>query len=133
MTRILSFFPFINSIKNYNLGKLKKDIISAATVAIVALPQSMAYAIIAGVHPKYGLYAAIIPTMISSLFGSSRYLIAGPTNAISMVVSSTMVSVMAALTIAGGMPEDQKIALIFLLAFLVGVVQLLMGFFSIRK
>ncbi len=131
MTRILSFFPFINSIKNYNLGKLKKDIISAATVAIVALPQSMAYAIIAGVHPKYGLYAAIIPTMISSLFGSSRYLIAGPTNAISMVVSSTMVSVMAALTIAGGMPEDQKIALIFLLAFLVGVVQLLMGFFRL--
>ncbi len=125
--------PFIKTVKEYNLKKFQADIVSALTVAIVALPQSMAYAIIAGVHPKYGLYAATIPTIISSLFGSSKHLIAGPTNAISMVVSSTMATAVIAGTIAQGLPEEQKIALVFLLAFLVGVIQLVMGFLKLGK
>ncbi|MEA3323155.1 MAG: SulP family inorganic anion transporter, partial [Patescibacteria group bacterium] len=116
--------------KNYSGKKFRLDMMSAMTVAIVALPQSMAYAFIAGVPAQYGLYAAMIPTAIASLFGSSRYLIAGPTNAISMVVASTMGSVVIAGTIAQDLPDDQKIALVFLLAFLVGIIQLLMGLFK---
>ncbi|MEN8251962.1 MAG: SulP family inorganic anion transporter [Patescibacteria group bacterium] len=123
----IQFFPFIKTAKEYSAVKFKWDIISAATVAIVALPQSMAYAFIAGVPAQYGLYAAMIPTAIASLFGSSRFLIAGPTNAISMVVASTMGSVVIAGTIARDLPEEQAIALVFLLAFLVGVMQFLMG------
>lgn len=121
------FFPFFDTAKNYNLKKLKSDIIAGLTVAIVALPQSMAYAIIAGVHPKYGLYAAIMPVIISSLFGSSRYLIAGPTNAISMLIFSTI----STLSIGGvaiiNLPEEEKMRLIFLLPILVGLLQIAMG------
>lgn len=133
LSGVFRFVPFIKTVKNYSLKRFQADIISALTVAIVALPQSMAYAIIAGVHPKYGLYAATIPTIISSLFGSSRHLIAGPTNAISMVVSSTMATAVIAGTIAQGLPEEQKVALVFLLAFLVGVIQLMMGFLRLGK
>jgi SulP family sulfate permease len=122
-----SFFPFIAEAASYNFSKFKADIIAGLTVAIVALPQSMAYAIIAGVHPKYGLYAAIFPAMAAALFGSSRFLAAGPTNAISMVVSSSMAGAVIAGTMVSSLPEEQKIGLLFLLSFMVGAMQFLMG------
>ncbi|MFA5994139.1 MAG: SulP family inorganic anion transporter [Parcubacteria group bacterium] len=125
-----SFFPFIAETKNYNFSKFKADIIAGLTVAIVALPQAMAYAIIAGVNPKFGLYAAIFPAIVAALFGSSRFLAAGPTNAISMVVSSSMASAVIAGTLVSSLPEDQKIGLLFLLSFMVGAMQLLMGIFK---
>jgi SulP family sulfate permease len=129
-SRLTSWFPFISEIKIYNFSRLKADLIAGLTVAIVALPQSMAYAIIAGVHPKFGLYAAIFPAIISSLFGSSRFLAAGPTNAISMVVSSSMASAVIAGTMVSSLPEEQKIGLLFLLSFMVGAMQLMMGIFK---
>lgn len=124
---IPNIFSFVNDIKEYNLKKLQADIIGALTVAVIALPQSMAYALIAGVHPKYGLYAAIIPVVISSLLGSSRYLIAGPTNAVSMVVYSTIASTMVGGVAISQMPEELKMQMVFLLAFLSGLIQFAMG------
>lgn len=128
--QLRNFFPFIAETKNYNFLKFKADIIAGLTVAIVALPQAMAYAIIAGVNPKFGLYAAIFPAIVAALFGSSRFLAAGPTNAISMVVSSSMASAVIAGTLVSSLPEDQKIGLLFLLSFMVGAIQLLMGLFK---
>lgn len=124
---IIAFFPFIKTIRKYSFEKFRCDIVAALTVAIVALPQSMAYAIIAGINPKYGLYASIVPVIVSSLFGSSKFLIAGPTNAISMVLSSTLASAMIAGTVVEKLPDDQKIAILFLLAFMIGAIQLIMG------
>ncbi len=124
--KILSVFPFIATARDYNFSKFRADLMAALTVAVIALPQSMAYAIIAGIHPKYGLYAAIVPVIIASLFGSSRFLIAGPTNAVSMVVASSM-TVMAAGTVTQNFSEVEKIAIIFSLAFLVGIIQLVLG------
>lgn len=125
--KIVSFLPFLERIKKYNRSDFQKDIIAGLTVAIIALPQSMAYAMIAGVHPKYGLYSAIIPVIVCSLFSTSRFIIAGPTNAISMVIASTIASATVAGTTVASMPEEAKIAIIFLLSFLVGVIQLSMG------
>ena len=127
LASMLNMIPFVETYREYNSKKFQADIMAALTVAIVALPQSMAYAMIAGVNPKYGLYAAIIPVIISSLLGSSRYLIAGPTNAISMVVASTMSSLMIGTMVADKLPEDQKMYLLFLLAFMMGAIQLIMG------
>src|SRR2546423_13645463 len=64
----------------------RHDLLAGLTVAAVAVPQAMAYALIAGVEPRYGLYTAIVMTALGSLFGSSAHLINGPTNAISLVV-----------------------------------------------
>jgi len=125
--KLQKYLPFLQDAKEYTKEKFKKDFIAAITVAVIALPQSMAYAIIAGVSPKYGLYAAILPVIISSLLGSSRFLIAGPTNAISMVTYSTIASTMIGGIIINEMPAESKMAAVFLLSFLVGIIQVLMG------
>lgn len=65
---------------------LKADLIAGATNAVIVLPQGVAFAMIAGLPPQYGLYTAIIPPIIAGLFGSSHHLISGPTTAISIVV-----------------------------------------------
>ena len=70
------------------------------TAPLVAVPQAMAYALIAGIPPVYGLYTAIIMTALASLFGSSAHLINGPTNAISLVVFSAVAGLSAG-------PDDQ--------------------------
>src|SRR5437868_10235974 len=74
----------------YGWGDFRADLVAGLTVAAVAVPQAMAYALIAGVEPQYGLYTAIIMTALGSLLGSSSHLINGPTNAISLVVLSAV-------------------------------------------
>src|SRR5271169_5868991 len=74
----------------YGWGSLRKDLIAGLTVAAIAVPQAMAYALIAGVDPRFGLYSAIVVTGLASIFGSSSHLINGPTNAISLVVFSAL-------------------------------------------
>ena len=71
-------FPFIGWFKGYTTGHLRIDFISGLTVALVLIPQSMAYAQLAGLPPYYGLYAAFIPPLIAALFGSSKQLATGP-------------------------------------------------------
>ena len=70
----------------YLQQSLRFDLVAGLTVAMVAIPQSMAYAAIAGVNPIYGLYAAIVPAIIGALFGSSNHLVTGPTNATALAI-----------------------------------------------
>ena len=65
----------------YNLRYLQKDLIAGLVVGIVAIPLAMAFAIASGVRPEYGLYTSIIAGIIVSLFGGSKFQIAGPTGA----------------------------------------------------
>jgi SulP family sulfate permease len=95
------------------LGPWRRDLVAGVTVAAVAIPQAMAYALIAGIKPEYGLYSAIILTALASVFGSSTHLINGPTNAIALAVFSA----------AAGMPVEA----VFLLAVLVGLIQILIA------
>ncbi len=74
----------------YTSKQFHGDVVAGATVAAIAVPQAMAYAMIAGVDPRYGLYSAIVVTAVASIFGSSSHLINGPTNAISLVVFSAL-------------------------------------------
>src|ERR1700753_634881 len=75
----------------YTWEAVRRDLVAGATVAAIAIPQAMAYALIAGVDPRFGLYSAIVATLVASLFGSSSHLINGPTNAISLVVFSSLI------------------------------------------
>ena len=75
---------------SYGARAARKDLLAGVTVAAISLPQAMAYALIAGVDPRFGLYSAIVVTTIASIFGSSSHLINGPTNAISLVVFSSL-------------------------------------------
>ena len=101
----------------YDSDSLRKDVLAGITVAAISLPQAMAYALIAGVDPRFGLYSAIVVTAIASLFGSSSHLINGPTNAISLVTFSAL---------AYFEPEAKLDAYeaMFLLGILVGALQI---------
>ena len=105
--------PAFDSLRDYSLRVLALDTMAGLTVAAVAVPQAMAYAQIAGIPPQYGLYTAIVMTAVGALFDSSKQLINGPTNAISIAVLSALV----------GFGEAERIPAAILLALLVGAVQ----------
>ena len=107
--------PALDSLRSYGLHEARSDLVAGLTVAAVAVPQAMAYAMIAGLPAEYGLYTAIVMTAVGALFDSSRQLINGPTNAISIAV----------LSVIGGVDgQDARIQAAILLAFLVGAIQL---------
>jgi sulfate permease, SulP family len=107
---------------NYNADTARRDLVAGATVAAIAIPQAMAYALIAGVDPRFGLYSAIVVTLIASIFGSSSHLINGPTNAISLVVFSSLSSFDA---------RFDAYQALFLLGIFVGVIQILISVFKL--
>jgi sulfate permease, SulP family len=83
-------FPFLSWKHLINRRSTRADLMAGITGAIIVLPQGVAFAMIAGLPPEYGLYSAIVPAMIAALFGSSFHLISGPTTAISIVVFTTV-------------------------------------------
>jgi SulP family sulfate permease len=107
--------PAIDSLRSYSLVALRADFLAGLSVAAVAVPQAMAYAIAAGVPATYGLYTAIVMTAVGAMFASSKLLINGPTNVISIAVLSALAP----------LPPEQKLAGAFALAFLVGGFQTL--------
>ena len=106
--------PAFDSLRAYSLRALALDTMAGLTVATVAVPQAMAYALIAGIPPQYGLYTAIVMTGVGALFDSSKQLINGPTNAISIAVFSALAA----------FGESDRLQMAILLAFLVGTVQM---------
>jgi len=124
LEKISKYLPIVESFREYKKEYISKDIIAALTVAVVAIPQSMAYALIAGVNPVYGLYTAIVSTIIASIFGSSKHLVAGPTNAIALLVAGSMRNYMGL---------DNAYQLLFLMTFLVGALQILFGVIKLGK
>jgi MFS superfamily sulfate permease-like transporter len=113
-------FPFIAWLEGYTFNRLQADLIAGLTVALVLIPQSMAYAQLAGLPPYYGLYAAFLPPMLAALFGSSRQLATGPVAVVSLMTFASL----APLATTG---SDRFIAYAIVLAMMVGVVQLALG------
>jgi SulP family sulfate permease len=117
---ITKIFPFIEWFKNYDLNSFKIDAISGLTVALVLIPQSMAYAQLAGMPAYYGLYASFLPPMIAALFGSSRQLATGPVAIVSLMTAASLEPLA-----TSGSPG--YIAYAVLLALMVGIFQLSLG------
>jgi sulfate permease, SulP family len=107
------------SIPAYSVEFLRRDLVAGLTVATVAVPQGMAYALIAGIPPQYGLYTAIVMTALGSLFGASRFLMNGPTNAISLVVLGAVR--------ATTVQDIDPVHLVFLLAVFAGMIQIVIA------
>ena len=117
---ISKIFPFIDWFKGYNMAALRADAISGLTVALVLIPQSMAYAQLAGMPAYYGLYASFLPPLIAALFGSSRQLATGPVAVVSLMTAASLEP----LATAG---SEGYIAYAILLALMVGIFQFLLG------
>jgi len=117
-------FPFLSWVKLVNKNTLRADFISGLTVALILIPQSMAYAQLAGMPVHYGLYASFLPPMLAALFGSSRQLATGPVAIVSLMTSAAL----SPLATTGG---DAFVAYAILLALIVGLFQLSLGVFRL--
>lgn len=120
MPRLISLLPFLAWLPRQTPRSVRQDLLVGLSGAILALPQSIAYALIAGLPAEYGLYAAIVPVIIACLWGSSWHLICGPTAAISIVLYASV----SPLAVSG---SSDYISLILLLTFLAGAFQLVLG------
>ena len=103
---------------------LRADVVAGLTVAMVLIPQSMAYAQLAGMPPYYGLYAAFLPVIVGALWGSSRQLSTGPVAMVSLLTGSTLAQFAAP-------GSEAFISLAIVLALMVGLMQLAMGLFRL--
>ena len=114
----LRFLPFLD-LRNYDTAQARADLVAAITVTFTSVPQAIAYAMIAGLPPAMGLYAASYPTIVGSLFRSSSHVVAGPSNALSLLVGAGL-----GVLITDGNPATAAVTL----AVMVGVFQILAGF-----
>ncbi len=117
---ILKLFPITEDLKTYNRSILIKDLIAGLSIAVIVIPQGLAYAMIAGLPPIYGLYAALIPQLIHGIMGTSRHPAVGPVALDSIIVAIAL----GALSFSG---IEELIAAAVFLATMVGVLQLTMG------
>lgn len=112
--RLLRIVPAFHSLTTYTGGEFRRDLFAGLTVAAVAVPQAMAYASIFGMPVEMGLYTAIVMTGVGALFASSKQLINGPTNAISIAMLSALAAV----------PAELRISAAIMMAALVGLIQI---------
>jgi SulP family sulfate permease len=111
--RLFKLVPALDSLRTYTPTSFRRDLFAGVTVAAVAVPQAMAYASIFEMPVEYGLYTAIVMTAVGALLDSSKQLINGPTNAISIAMLSALAVV----------PSGQRIEAAILMAALIGLIQ----------
>ncbi len=121
---IKKLIPILEWLPNYTTSRFKGDFIAGITVGIILIPQGIAYALIAGLPPIYGLYSALVPQVMYAIFGSSRQVAIGPVAMDSLIVAAGV----STLALVG---SDSYIAIAILLALVVGAIQFLMGVFRL--
>jgi SulP family sulfate permease len=122
--QITRLFPFLPWLKGYNRTKFRRDFGAGITVAVVLIPQAMAYAMLAGLPPVYGLYAAVVAPLIASMWGSLQQLSTGPIAILSLLVLTTL----SPLAEPG---TARYVELAILLTFMVGFLYLAIGIFRL--
>ncbi|MBK7524862.1 MAG: hypothetical protein IPI53_12095 [Saprospiraceae bacterium] len=118
------FLPVLSWLPEYKKENLSKDFFAGITIGIMLIPQGMAYALLAGLPPIYGLYAGMVTLTVYTILGTSRQLSIGPVAMDSLILANGL----AGLAVAG---TNEYIALAVLLAMMVGLLQLSMGFFRL--
>ena len=121
---IKKVIPILDWLPNYDKSYLKGDLVAGITVSIILIPQGIAYALIAGLPPIYGLYCALVPQVIYAIFGSSRQVAIGPVAMDSLIVATGV----STLALAG---SQSYFEIAILLALLVGAIQFVLGIFSL--
>ena len=116
--------PILEWLPNYQSYRFKGDLIAGITIGIILIPQGIAYALIAGLPPIYGLYCALLPQIIYAIFGTSRQVAIGPVAMDSLIVATGV----STLALAG---SESYISIAILLALLVGIIQFMMGVFKL--
>jgi SulP family sulfate permease len=134
-SRSISFAPFLEEFKGYSAATFRRDLFASLAVALMTIPQSIAYSLLAGLPPTAGLYSAIFGTIFAAAFGSSRHLISGPSTGTAILLQTSISDVL--YTYYGGVAgaDLEALTLHILMQFVVvmGLVQIGAAFFNVAK
>lgn len=124
-----------NDLKSYNLNVLKNDLLAGCEVALLTVPQAIAYALVAGLPISTGLFAAVFSAIVAAIMGSSRYLIVGPINAIAILVQAGTADILYTYyRDAAGIQRDvYALEIMTQIALLAGVIQVLIAVFKLGR
>ena len=131
----LSLVPFQKDFERYSWGAFRSDLTAGLSVAMLTVPQALAYALVAGLPISTGLYASIFSAMIVAIFGSCRHLIVGPSNAIAILIQGGISGILFTYYRDATEPEKEVLVLQILtqLMLLVGIVQMLAAFLTLGR
>lgn len=131
----ISLAPLKEDLKGYSLRKLYLDLVAGITVALMTIPQSMAYAVLAGLPLTCGLFAAVFGGLFAAFLGSSRHLVVGPTNAIAILVQAGTAEILYTFyrDVAGPARDILAVQVLAQLTLLVGLFQILAAAFKLGR
>lgn len=131
----IQFLPLIDDLKGYSWHKFRGDFFASFAVAFLAIPQAIAYALLAGLPPVVGLFSAIFGTIFTGAFGSSRHLISGPTTGVAILIQTAVHQTIQTYypQISGAAYEVLCLKILMQIVWIVGLIQITAGFFNIRK
>lgn len=119
------WLPFLSTFRYYRREYFRHDLVASLTVALLAVPQAIAYALIAGLPPVYGLYTSVVTGFVSAFFSHSNHVICGPTNAIAIMVASVWV------TSADPAIRENPASVVAMLTLMVGAIQIAFGILKV--
>lgn len=133
--RSISLIPLEGELKGYNFSHLREDLFAAIAVALMTIPQSIAYSLLAGLPPMAGLFSAIFGTIFTAAFGSSRSLVAGPSTGTAILIQTSIANILYTYYEHVPLAEQQGLVLSILtqIILVMGLVQIGAAFFNVSK
>ncbi len=133
--RAISFAPFLGECREYTVSYLGRDLWASLAVALMAIPQSIAYSLLAGLPPTAGIFSAIFGTIFAAAFGSSRHLVSGPSTGTAILIQTSIAEILNAYYETAIGAEKERIVLHILtqIVVIVGIIQILAAFFNVAK
>lgn len=133
--RAVTFAPFLEECREYNLSYLRHDVWAAIAVALMTVPQSIAYSLLAGLPPTAGFFSAIFGTIFAASLGSSRTLVSGPSTGTAILIQTSIAEVLHAYyeTATGAEKEAIVLHILTQIVVIMGIIQILSAFFNVSK
>lgn len=134
-TPSISFAPFLPEWKEYRFSFLRHDLLAALAVALMTIPQSIAYSLLAGLPPTAGLFSAIFGTIFTAALGSSRHLISGPSTGTAILIQTSIADILANYyeTAVGAEKEMLVLHILTHIVAIMGIIQIGAAFFNVSK
>ncbi len=129
------FAPFRQELRGYGMAAMRDDGMAALAVALLTIPQSIAYSLLAGLPPTAGLFSAIFGTIFTAAFGSSRQLVSGPSTGVAILIQTSLSDVLYNYfeTVTGPAKDALVMNLLTQIIVIMGIVQIAAAFFNVSK
>lgn len=131
----ISLLPWKKDLQGYRWGFFRQDLMAGVAVALLTLPQAIGYSLLAGLPLFCGLFAAIYSSILATLFGSSRHLVVGPSNAIAILMQSGCAQILFTYyrDLTGSEREMMALLIVAQFSLLVGIIQILVAGFKLGR